>query len=86
MPGQLVVVTDMVLHTPFIANWEDIRKLLQKIYTRRPTWKQKPQTAHILNTGKSINVGKKYEDLYVGPYPITQVYSYGNVAIHRGAL
>ena len=31
-------------------------------------------------------ISKKYEERYIGPYPITQVWTNGNVKIRRGAV
>ena len=37
----------------------------------------------LLVSNKKAN---NYEDLYVGPYPINQVWTNGNVTIRRGAV
>ena len=77
-PGQLVFGRDRILNNPLIEDWEDIRLHKQKIINKNNQLKnknRKPQTYRIrdkvLVRNKKANL---YGDLYVGPYPITQVW------------
>ena len=88
--GQMVFGCEMILNTPFISDWEAIRLRNQKPIDKNNQLEDKnckPHTYRIRNKllvrNKKAN---KYEELYVGPYPINQVWEYGNVTIRWGAV
>ena len=89
-PGQLVFGRDMILNTPFIADWEAIRKRKQELIDKNNKNENKKRTPHnyrvrekVLMRNKRAN---KYETPYLGPYPITKVWTNGNVTIRRGPV
>ena len=79
----------MILNTPFIANWEAIMLHKQKILDKNNQLENKHRKLHtnriwdkVLVRNKKVN---KYEKPYVGPYPITQVWTNRNITIRQGA-
>ena len=90
MPVQKVFVIDMILNTPFKADCEAIRVLKQKLMDKNNQLENKNSKLHtyiirdkVLVRNKKAN---KYEEPYVGPYPITQVWTNGNVTILWGTV
>ena len=73
----------MILNTPFISGWESIRLRKQKIIDEKNQLENKNRTPHTYRIREKVLL-RKYEVLYVGPYPINQVWKNGNVTIHRG--
>ena len=90
MLGRMVFRSDMIFDTPLIAEWGDIRLRKQKIVgnnNQLENKNRKPHTYRIRDKGLLRNKkGNKYEEPYVGPYPITQVWTNGNVTIRQGAV
>ena len=89
-PGQMIFGRDMMLNTPFIADWEDITLRKQIIIDKNNQIKNKNCKPHtyiirdkVLVRNKKVN---KYEEPYVGPYPVIQVWTNGNVTILWGAV
>ena len=89
-PGQLVFGRDMILNTPFIADWEAIRRRKQELIdknNKNENAKRIPYTyrvrQQVLVRNKRAN---KYETPYIGPYPITKVWTNGNVTIRKGPV
>ena len=89
-PGQLVFGHDMILNTPFVADWGSIRLSKHKIMYKNNQLENKNLKPHtyiiwdeVLVRNKKVH---KYEEPYVGPYLITQVWTNVNVTIHRGAV
>ena len=89
--GHLVFGSDMILNTPFISDSESIRQR-----NKNKKWKKKNQLEHknckpqtykiqykILARNKKA---KFYEEPYVVPYPITQVWTSKNFMIRQGAV
>ena len=80
----------MILNTPFIADWEAIRLCEQIIIDKNKQLKNKTRKPHTYIIQEKLLVrnknSNKYEEPYVGPYPITQVWTNGNVTIRRGAV
>ena len=81
----------MILNTAFIAEWEYIR--LRNIYIyiyNNSQLENKNCKLHIFIILEKVYVrnkkANKYEEPHLGPYPITQVWTYGNVTIGRGAV
>ena len=74
----------MILNIPFIVDWKAIRLHKQKIVDKNIYLKQK-RKPHICRIRGKVLVGNKksnkYEEPYVRPYPITQVWPSGNVTI-----
>ena len=89
-PGQLVFGNDMILNTPLISDWGDIRQLKLKLIEKNNQLEnknRKPSTYIIQDKVLVRNKkGNKYEDPYVGAYPITQVWKNLNVTIRWGAV
>ena len=90
MPDQLVFRFDMILNIWFIAKLEAISLREQKIIDNSNQLENKNRKPHtyiiwdkVLVRNKKSN---KYEDLYVGPYPITQVWTNGDIKIRRGTV
>ena len=78
-PGQLVFGRGMILNIPFIEYWEAIRLLKQNIIDNNNQLENKNCKLHtviiqekLLARNKKAN---KYEGLYMGPYPITRVWT-----------
>ena len=77
----------IILNTPFISEWEAIMKSNQNLIHKNNQPENKNRKPHtytiqdkVLVCNKKVN---KYEYPYVGPYPITQVWTNGNFAIRR---
>ena len=79
----------MILNTPFVVDWESIRLGKKKIIDKNNQIENKNRKPHIYRIQDKVLVRNKksnnYKELYVGPYPIDQVWNNGNVTIHRGA-
>ena len=58
-PGHLVFRCDMILNTPFIADWEDIRLLNQNIIDKNNQLEKKQNLTHRI--GDKLLVCKKGE-------------------------
>ena len=79
----------MIFNTQFIADWEAIRLRKQKIIDKNNQHEKKfkPHTYRIQD--KVLVLTKKannYEEPYVGPYLITQLWTHGNITIRRGTV
>ena len=65
----------MILKTPFITDLKSIRLSKQKIIDKKNKLKNNNRKPHIYRIWDKVLVrdkkGNKYEDPYVGPYPIT---------------
>ena len=76
----------MILNTPFIAEWEAIWIRRQKNKNNKIEDKNRKPNIYIIHDKvlvclKKVNNNK---EPYVGPYPITQVWTNGNVTIRQG--
>ena len=86
----MVFVRDMILNNPFILYWGSIR-LRKKIYIyRNNQLENKNRKPHLYRIHDTVLVRKKkankYKEPYLGPYPITQVWTNGNITIIWGAI
>ena len=90
MPGQILFGRDTILNTPFIAHWGAIMLRKQKIIDKNNQIENKNRKPHTYKIRDKVLVGNKnsnkYEEPNVGPYPITPVWTNGNVTIHQGAI
>ena len=80
---------DMILNIPFIADWEDIRLRKKKTDKNNQIENNNCKRHTYRNQDKLLvrnKKGNKYEEPYVGPYPITQVWNNGNVKILWGSV
>ena len=88
IPGHMVFGCDMILNTPFIADWEAIRLRNQKIIDKDNQLENKNRKPHIYIIRDKVLVrakkSNKYEDPHVGPYPMTQVWTNVNATIRKG--
>ena len=88
--GHLVFGRDMILNTTLTADWEAIRLRKQKIIDKSNQIENKNRKPHIYIIRDKLLVRNKkenkYEEPYVGHYPITQVWTNGNVTTRRGAV
>ena len=80
----------MILNTPFIADWEDIRLSKQIIIDKNNQLENKNRKPHtyiirdrVLVCNKKVD---KHEKPHRGAYLITQLWTNGNVTIYRGAV
>ena len=90
IPGQLGLRRDMILNTPFIAEWEAIRQRKKELIDKNNQIENKNSKPHtyriqdkVLLRNKKTN---KYEDTYIGPYPINQVWTNGNFTMIWGSV
>ena len=90
IPGQLIFGRDMILNTSFIADWEAIRLRKQKIIDNKNQIENKNRKLHIYRIRDNVLVRNKnennHEEPYIGPYPITRVWTNGNVTMRWGAV
>ena len=79
----------MTLNTPFIAEWEAIRLRKQKIIDKNIQLENKNRKPHTYRMRDKVLVHTKktnnYEEPYLGPYPITQLWTNVNVKKRQGA-
>ena len=77
----------MILNTPFRADWEVIKLRKQKIIDENNKIENKNRKPYRYIIRDKVLLRKKksnkYEEPYVGPYPITQVWTNGNVTLSR---
>ena len=89
-PGQLVFGRDMVLNTPFIADWEAIRLRKQKIIDKNNKMENSKRKEHVYSVRDQVlfrnKRARKYERPYKGPYTITKVWENGTVTLRMGAV
>ena len=87
-PGQMIFGRDMMLNTPFIADWEAITLRKQIIIDKNNQIKNKNCKPHTYITHKELLVCNKQENMceepYVRPYLVNQVLTNGNVTIRWG--
>ena len=80
----------MILNIPFIADWEAIRLHKKKIIYKNNQLENKNRKMHTYRIRENVLVRKKksnkYEEPYVRPYPITQIWTNGKVTIRRGTV
>ena len=73
-----------------MAEWEAISLRKQIIIYQNDQLENKNRKPHTYIIQDKVVVRNKkaneYEDLYVGPYTITQVWTNGNVTIRQGAM
>ena len=90
MPGHMVFGCDMILNTPFRENWGAIRLRKNKIIDKINQLENKDCKPHIYIIRNKLLVqnknSKKYEEPYVGPYSMTEVWTNGNVTTCRGTV
>ena len=88
-PGKMVFGRDMILNTPFIAEYEYIRLHRQKIIDKNNQIEKK-RKLHTYRIREKVLVHYKksniYEELYIGPYSINQVRTNGTFTIRRGVV
>ena len=86
-PRQLDFGRDMIFNTPCVAYWKSIRLHKQKMTDKNNPLEHKNHKPHIYSIQDKVLVrnkkANKYENPYVGPYPITKVWNNGNVTICR---
>ena len=87
-PVQLVFGRDMILNTHLITDWEAINLRNQKIIDKKNQLEDKNCKPHTYRIQEkvSVRIKKNYKDPYIDPYPITQVWTNGNITIRRGAM
>ena len=84
MPIKMVFGRDIIFNTLFILEWKGIRLCKQKQLTEITNLKKKWRIQNkILVHTKTKN---NYEELYIGPYLITQVWTNLNVTISWGTI
>ena len=75
----LVFGHDMILNTPLIVDWEAIRKFRGKLIDKNNQIENKNSKPHRYRIRDKVLVrnkkSNKYKEPYVGPYPITQVWT-----------
>ena len=80
----------MILNTPIIAGWEAIKLRRHKMIYKNNQIENKYLKPHIYRIGYKVLVRNKkvnkYEEPYIGPYPITQLWTNVNVTIRQGAV
>ena len=89
-PSQLFFLRDIILNTPSVAEWGAIRQRKKQLIDKNNQVEKKYRKPHTYRIQDKVLVrnkkGKKYEETYVGPYPITQVYTNGNISIRQNAV
>ena len=63
-PGQLIFGRDMILNTPFIADWGDIRLRKQKIIDKNNQLENKKRKPHTYITQERVLVRNKKANKY----------------------
>ena len=90
MPVHPVFGCDMVLNTPFIAEWGYIRLRKKNIIDKNNQLENNNHKPHTYRIQEKLLVhnkkANKYEETYVGNYPITHVWTNGNITILCGAV
>ena len=90
MPGYMVFRRDMILNTPFIADWGAISLRKQKKVDKNNKLENKNRKRHTYGIRYKVLVRNKKKNRYdyphLGPYPITQVWKNGNSNIRQGVV
>ena len=80
----------MLLNALFIAFWGDIRLRKQNIIEKNNQLGNNNRKLHTYRIHDRVLVNNKeankYEDPYICPYTITQVWTNGNIVIRQGAV
>jgi hypothetical protein len=89
-PGAAIFARDMLFDIPYIADWTKIGEYRQKQTKINTARENKKRYDFDYEVGGQILIIKdgilrKAEDLYTGPYVITQVYTNGTIRVQRGA-
>ena len=89
-PGQLVFGRDMVINTPFIADWEAIRCRKQQIIDKNNKMENSKRKENVYQIRDQVlfknKRARKYERPYKGPYTITKVWENGTVTLRMGEV
>jgi len=89
-PGQLVFGRDMILNTPYIADWTAIKARKQDLIRKNNLIKNSKRIPHQYRVGDKVMLenhrANKYEQPYKGPYIIRQVNTNGTVRLTMGAV
>ena len=89
MPGQLIFGRDMILNTQYLADWTVIKARKQQLISKNNIIENSKRIPHQYKVGDKVmlenHCANKYEQLYKGPYLVTQVNTNGTVHLKIGA-
>ena len=89
-PGQLVFGRDMVLNQRYLADWTAIKTRKQELIRKNNIVENSKRIPYQYKVGDQVMLenhrSNKYEQPYMGPYPITQVNTNGTVRLRMGAV
>jgi len=89
-PGQLVFGRDMILNTPYVADWTAIKARKQELIRKNNKIENSKRIPHQYRVGDKVmlenHCANKYEQPYRGPYLIQQVNTNGTVRLKMGAV
>ena len=90
MPGQLVFWRDMILNTQYLADWTVIKARKQQLIRKNNIIENAKCIPHQYKVGDKVMLenhrANKYEQLYKGPYLVTQINTKGTVHLKIGAV
>ena len=89
-PGQLVFGHDMVINTPFIAEWEAIKQRKHQIIDKNNKMENSKRKEHVYRVWDQVLLknkrARKYKHLFKGLYAITKIWENGAVTLCKGAV
>ena len=90
MPGQLIFGQDMILNTQYLADWTVIKACKQQLICKNNIIENSKHIPYQYKVGDMVMLEKhctnKYEQLYKGPYLVTQVNINETVDLKIGAV
>ena len=90
MPGQLIFGIDMILNMQYLADWTAIKAHKQQLIHKNNIIENSKCISHQYKVGDKVMLenhhANKYEQLYKGPYLVTQVNTNGTVCLKIGGV
>ena len=88
---QLVFGRDAILNIQHTADWNRIKKRKQKLIEQNNIRENAKRIKHTYNIGDNILIttdpqDPKYDEKYLGPYPVVQVNDNGTIKYRKGAV
>ena len=88
---QLIIGRDAILNIKHTADWNLIKKRKQQLVEQNNIWENSKRIKHTYNVGDKILIlanfrDSKYNDKYLGPYPIIRVNNNLTIKYRKGAV
>ena len=90
-PAQLVFGRDMVYPLAYVAEWDVIRRNKQRLIDKNNARENAACVDHDYRVGDKVliinsDIQRKLDSPTKGPFPVTEIFTNGNVVIQRGKV